>query len=75
MDGGGGGLVTFVTPLVKEFKLPMTLLDMVWMPPTTEAAKFAPGSDPEDRPPDGMDIEAGALVEGVKGVVDRYKGS
>ncbi len=48
-------MVTLVTRLVNEFKLPITLLEKVWTPPTTEAAKSAPGNADEDRPPDGMD--------------------
>ena len=43
--GLGGGLVTFVTRLVKSLTLPMTLCEKVCTPPTTEAAKSAPGSD------------------------------
>jgi hypothetical protein len=47
--------VTVVTPLVKEFTFPITLLDMCCMPVTIEAAKAEPGNPPP-RPPevDGM---------------------
>src|SRR5512133_631498 len=66
-EGGGGGLVTLVTPLVKSLTLPSTLPENVCTPPTTEAAKSAPGREtfplepPEDEPKD----EAGADVCGM----------
>jgi hypothetical protein len=43
-------LVTFVTRLVKSWTLPMTFCEKFWTPPTTEAARSAPGSEvrPED---------------------------
>ena len=44
-EGLGGGLVTFVTRLVKSLTLPITFCEKVCTPPTTEAAKSAPGSD------------------------------
>jgi hypothetical protein len=43
--GFGGGLVTLVTRLVKSLMLPITFWEKVWTPPTTEAAKSAPGSE------------------------------
>jgi hypothetical protein len=43
VDGGGGGLVTLVTPLVKEVTFPSTLEAKFWTPPTTEAANAEPG--------------------------------
>ena len=49
--GGGGGFVTFVTLLVNVFKSPTTLDEKVWTPPTTDAARSAPGREDEPRPP------------------------
>lgn len=43
-DGLGGGLVTFVTRLVKSDTLPMTFCEKVCMPTATDAAKSEPGS-------------------------------
>ncbi|PIZ25469.1 MAG: hypothetical protein COY47_05760, partial [Chloroflexi bacterium CG_4_10_14_0_8_um_filter_57_5] len=45
----GIGLVRLVTPEVKALTSPMTLLEKFCTPPTTEAAKAAPGR--EVRPP------------------------
>jgi hypothetical protein len=45
-------LVTLVTPPVKSATLPVTLLAKFCTPPTTEAAKSAPGRvGSETRPP------------------------
>ena len=48
--GFGGGLVTFVTLRVKSFMLPITFWEKVCTPPTTEAAKSAPGSEVRPAP-------------------------
>ena len=66
-------MVTLVTPLVKELRLPITLEEKFWTPPTTEAANVEPGNDVE-RPPDGMDMDAGVAVVEVIGA-ERYIGS
>src|SRR5512133_1144204 len=60
-EGGGGGLVTLVTPLVKSLTLPSTLLEKFCTPPTTEAAKSAPGR--ETRPLDEDGIEGNPTEE------------
>ena len=52
-EGLGGGLVTFVTRLVKSVTLPMTLWEKVCMPTATEEAKSAPGR----RGTEGMEVE------------------
>jgi hypothetical protein len=58
-EGGGGGLVRLVTRLVKSPTLPITFCEKFCMPPTTEAAKAAPG-----RPElDGRDEGVGTPVE------------
>ncbi len=51
--GLGGGLVTFVTRLVKSVTLPITFCEKVCIPTATEAAK----SDPGRRGADGVDDE------------------
>lgn len=43
MVGLGGGLVTFVTPLVNSVMLPTTREEKLCTPVTTEAAKADPG--------------------------------
>ena len=53
--GLGGGLVTFVTRLVKSWTLPMTFCEKVCTPPTTEAAKSAPGSEVRPEGPLGAE--------------------
>ncbi len=58
MGGGGGGLVTLVTRLVKSPTLPITFCDMVCMPTAMEAAKSEPGRLGTD----------GMLLEDVDGV-------
>jgi hypothetical protein len=52
-DGLGGGLVTFVTRLVKSDTLPMTFCEKVCIPTATEAAKSEPGR----RGTDGVGME------------------
>lgn len=42
-DEIGTGLVTLVTRLVKSLTLPMTFCEKFCTPPTTDAAKSAPG--------------------------------
>ena len=56
LGGGGGGLVTLVTRLVKSLTLPMTLLEKVCTPVTTEAAKSAPGRAEEPLLETGAEI-------------------
>lgn len=51
----------------------MALADMVWTPPTTDAAKSAPGRAEEDRPLDGMDGVIEPVV--IVGAAGRYIGS
>ena len=53
VDGLGGGLVTFVTRLVKSVMLPMTFCEKVWTPFATDEAKSEPGRCGTE----GMDIE------------------
>lgn len=43
MEGGGGGLVTLVTPLVKPERPPITFDEKFDTLPTTDAAKAEPG--------------------------------
>jgi hypothetical protein len=64
-------LVTLLTPLVNEFKLPITLEEKFCTPPTTEAAKVEPGNDVERTPPVGRDAGAAPVVMGA----ERYIGS
>jgi len=59
-----------VTSLVNEFKLPITFEEKFCTPPTTDAAKVAPGNE-EDRPPVDRDAGAAPVVIGA----DRYIGS
>ena len=61
----GTGLVLRVTPEVKVLKLPSTLLEKPWTPPTTEAAKAEPGMLTGERlPPDvGMETDGTEAVE------------
>jgi hypothetical protein len=57
-------LVRLVTPEVKDFTSPRTLLEKPWTPVTTEAAKAEPGRLTGDRPPeDGMETEEVEPVE------------
>ncbi len=60
MDGGGGGLVTLVTRLVKSETLPMTRCEKVCIPTATEEAKSEPGRLGTD----GIPLEE--EVEGVE---------
>jgi len=60
--GGGTGLVTLVMPRVKSLTLPRTLPEKFWTPPTTDAAKSAPGR--EARPPEPD------VMEGMEGTED-----
>ena len=56
-----------MTPEVKDFTSPRTLLEKPWTPVTTEAAKAAPGTLADERPPeDGMETEGFAPVETVE---------
>jgi hypothetical protein len=48
--GFAGGLVTLVTRLVNSLTLPITFWENVCTPPTTEAAKSAPGSEVRPEP-------------------------
>jgi hypothetical protein len=66
-------LVTLLTPLVNELRLPITFEEKFCTPPTTEAANVEPGND-VDRPPDGTDMDAGVAVVEVMGA-ERYIGS
>jgi hypothetical protein len=59
----GTGLVRLVTPEVKDFTSPNTLLENPWTPVTTEAAKAEPGRLTEPRPPDGAETEGVEPVE------------
>ena len=60
----GTGLVRLVTPEVKDFTSPSTLLENPWTPPTTEAAKAEPGRLTGERPPeDCMETEGIEPVE------------
>ena len=69
VDGLGGGLVTFVTRLVKSVTLPMTRCENVCMPEATEEAKSAPGR----RGTDGKEgVEEGEGIEVPPGI-DRPK--
>jgi hypothetical protein len=55
-----------VTRLVKSCTLPMTFCEKVCTPPTTEAAKSAPGNAVEPRPADGAEgPDVGILVVGA----------
>ena len=70
VDGGGGGLVVFVTPLVNPTRF-VTRLEAVFCTPfTTEAAKSEPGSVGSEmlRPPRAVETGTlagrGVLVEG-----------
>jgi hypothetical protein len=56
-------LVTLVTLLVNEFKSPITLPEKVCTPPTTEAAKVAPGNEDEPRPNEAPGSEPADTVE------------
>ena len=42
-------MVTLVTLLVNVFRLPITLPEKLWTPPTTEASMSAPGKAEEPR--------------------------
>jgi hypothetical protein len=51
----GTGLVRLVTPEVKDFTSPRTLLEKPWTPVTTEAANVAPGRLVRPAEEDGME--------------------
>ena len=56
----GTGLVLLVTPEVKVFISPSTLLENPCTPPTTEAAKAEPGMLTGEREPPEVGMEAGS---------------
>jgi hypothetical protein len=58
-------LVTLVTPLVKSLTFPSTLPEKFCTPPTTEAAKSAPGRETRPPEPDGMDGIPDADADGM----------
>jgi hypothetical protein len=62
--GFGGGLVTPVIFSVKVLTLPITLLEKFCTPPTTEAAKSAPGSA---RLPDPLNVGVTVFAPPVDG--------
>jgi hypothetical protein len=71
VDGGGGGLVVFVTPLVNPTRLVTRFEAVVCTPFTTEAAKSEPGRVGSEilrpAPPEvdtGVVEGRGTLVEG-----------
>jgi hypothetical protein len=63
----GTGLVFFVTPLVKSFRFPTTFCEKFCAPPTTDAAKSAPGSWGME---DAKLLPLGADVDGVEKGLD-----
>lgn len=63
----GIGLVFFVTPLVKSFRLPTTFSEKFCAPPTTDAAKSAPGSWGME---DATLLPLGADADGVEKGLD-----
>ena len=62
--GFGGGLVTWVTPLVKPVTFPTMRLAVPWIPRTIVAAKAAPGSVGRLTGPEGR--EPPAALEGAR---------
>ncbi len=52
-------MVTFVMRLVKELRPPSTFPEKDCTPPTTDAARSAPGSADEPRPTDGIEVAVG----------------
>jgi hypothetical protein len=60
-------LVRVVTPEVKDFTSPSTLLEKPWTPVTTDAAKDAPGTLTVDFPPiAGMETGRAEPIEPVE---------
>lgn len=57
--------MTFVTPLVKSFMFPSTFPEKFCTPPTTDAAKSAPGREARPPEPDDMDGRPGVEVCGM----------
>ena len=67
LEGGGGGLVTLVTRLVKSVTLPIVLWDRVCMPAAMEAAKSEPGRRGTEGIPWEEDGEEEEVLEGGMG--------